>query len=86
METIAVSQRPPRKTRAIGRSVCMRAVNLILLKPDVVNELDDANELAEIESPDLDLLLQVIELAKANPSSTTPSYWAAFMLLRWVRS
>jgi DNA primase len=72
METIAVSQRPPRKTRAVGRSVCMRAVNLILLKPDVVNELDDANELAEIESPDLDLLLQVIELAKANPCSTTP--------------
>ncbi len=72
METITVSQRLPRKTRAFGRSVCMRAVNLILLKPDVVNELEDDNELAEIESPDLDLLLQVIELARANPSSTTP--------------
>jgi len=72
MEKITVSQRLPRKTRAVGRSVCMRAVNLILLKPDVVNELKDDNELAEIESPDLDLLLQVIELARANPSSTTP--------------
>jgi len=72
MDTITVSQRLPRKTRAVGRSVCMRAVNLILLKPDVVNELEDDNELAEIESPDLDLLLHVIELARANPSSTTP--------------
>jgi len=64
--------RPPVVKKKSGRSVCMKAVNLILLKPDMVAELDENGELAEIDSPDIDLLLQVIALAKKYPSSSTP--------------
>ena len=72
MNTIAVSNKPPVRKKAVGRSVCMRAVNLILLNPEVVNELEDDEALAAIDSPDIDLLMQVIALARTNPSSSTP--------------
>lgn len=72
LDPVPVSNQPPERKKQSGRSVCMKAVNLILLKPDIVNELDDAGELSELVSPDSDLLLQVIALAKKHPSSSTP--------------
>lgn len=71
LEPVPLGSRPPRKKQP-GRSVCMKAVNLILLQPDVIATLDSEAELAEIDSPDIDLLLQVIALAKKFPSSSTP--------------
>ena len=49
----------------------MKAVNLILLKPDMV-ERHDHTGLEEIEAPDIELLQKVIALAKQYPGSTTP--------------
>jgi len=72
LESMPVSSHPPARKKQSGRSACMRAVNLILLKPDIVNELDEAGEIAELVSPDSDLLLEVIALAKKHPSSSTP--------------
>ena len=72
LDPVPVSNRPPVRKKQSGRSVCMKAVNLILLKPDIVNELDENGELTKLDSPDSDLLLQVISLAKKHPSSTTP--------------
>ncbi|MFT5320741.1 MAG: DNA primase [Pseudohongiellaceae bacterium] len=72
LKSVPVSNPPSGRKKQSGRSACMRAVNLILLKPDIVNELDEKGELAELISPDSDLLLQVITLAKKHPSSSTP--------------
>jgi DNA primase len=72
LDTVQVRNRPPTRNRQSGRSVCMKAVNLILLKPDMVAGIETEDELAEIDSPDIGLLLQVIALAKKHPASTTP--------------
>ncbi|MDG2176019.1 MAG: DNA primase [Gammaproteobacteria bacterium] len=71
LDTIPVRSKPPVRKSPAGRSVCMRAVNLILLKPGVAADLEHS-DLAAIESPDMDLLLQVVTLAKKHPASTTP--------------
>jgi DNA primase len=71
LDTIAVRSKPPARKNPAGRSVCMRAVNLILLKPGVAGDLE-FSELEAIDSPDMDLLLQVVSLAKKHPASTTP--------------
>ena len=71
LSTIPVRSKPPARKNPAGRSVCMRAVNLILLKPAVAGELD-SSELEAIDSPDMDLLLKVVSLAKKHPTSTTP--------------
>jgi DNA primase len=71
LDTIPVRSKPPARKNPAGRSVCMRAVNLILLKPGVAGELEQS-DLAAIDSPDMDLLLQVVTLAQKHPSSTTP--------------
>jgi DNA primase len=71
LDTIPVRSKPPVRKNPAGRSVCMRAVNLILLKPGVAADLEHS-DLAAIESPDMDLLLQVVTLAKKHPASTTP--------------
>lgn len=72
MEAVAVKSRPPARKNSSGRSVCMQAVNLILLKPAMVGTLEDDEELGAIDSPDIELLLQVIALARKHPSSSTP--------------
>ena len=71
MDSVPVRNRPPARNKN-SRSVCMRAVNLILLKPDMVAGIDCEEELATIETPDIGLLLQVIDLAKKHPASSTP--------------
>ena len=67
-----VPTRPSPPKSSAGRSVCMKAVNLILLKPDMATDFDQEEELRAINATDMDLLLQVINLAKKHPSSTTP--------------
>ncbi len=65
--------RPPaRNSRPrVEWSPCMRMVNLLIRKPDIIAEVAIPDELGEIRDPDMDLLLKVIELAKAWPSSNT---------------
>jgi DNA primase len=72
MDTVSVRNRPPARKRQIDKSLCMKAVNLILLKPSIVATIGEEDELAEIEAPDIGLLLQVIALAKQHPASSTP--------------
>ncbi len=72
MDTVSVRNQPPVRKRQVDKSVCMKAVNLILLKPPVVVTIGDEEELAEIDAPDIGLLLQVIALAKQHPASSTP--------------
>ncbi len=49
----------------------IKAVNLILLKPGIVNKVEISDELRELQSMDLNLLLEVIELAKRSSAMTT---------------
>jgi hypothetical protein len=49
----------------------MRLVNLLIRRPNLVTEVPIPEELGEIRSPDMDLLLQVLEIAQAWPASTT---------------
>jgi len=72
LDTVSVRNRPPARKRQVDKSVCMKAVNLILLKPSVVATIGEEDELAEIQAPDIGLLLQVIALAKQHPASSTP--------------
>ena len=53
-------------------SACKKAVNLILLKPGIVNsiEVDDA-AIKQLKSNDIDLLFEVIDLAKKFPTNST---------------
>jgi hypothetical protein len=53
-------------------SPCLRLVNLLIRKPDIIEQVQIPDELGEIRSPDMDLLLKVIEIARAWPTSTTP--------------
>ncbi len=51
-------------------SPCLKAVNLLLRKPGIIKSVPVNDELGEIRSPDMDLLLKVIEIARAWPDST----------------
>lgn len=68
---------PARNNPRTGRprvewSPCLRLVNLLIRKPDIISQVQIPDELGEIRSPDMDLLLKVIEIARAWPESTTP--------------
>jgi DNA primase len=51
-------------------SPCLKAVNLLLRKPAIIKSVAVTDELGEIRSPDMDLLLKVIEIARAWPESS----------------
>lgn len=53
-------------------SPCMKMVNLLIRKPDVLQDLQIPPELGSIDAPDLDLLLKVIDIARAAPGSSPP--------------
>lgn len=53
---------------------CMKAVNLLIRKPSLIKQVNVDDGLGEIRSPDMDLLLKVIELARAWPDSTTTDF------------
>ncbi|MDY6984124.1 MAG: hypothetical protein SV422_13655, partial [Pseudomonadota bacterium] len=56
----------------VENSPCLRAVSLLIRKPDIIANVPVPDELGEIRSPDMDLLLKVIEIARAWPGSTPP--------------
>jgi len=53
------------------RSACRKAVNLILLKPGIVNNIEVDDSIKQLKSNDTDLLFEVINLAKNAPASST---------------
>lgn len=61
----------PGKIR-VESSPCMRAVSLLIRKPDIIGAVPVPDELGEVRSPDMDLLLKVIEIARAWPGSSAP--------------
>jgi DNA primase len=56
----------------VESSPCLRAVSLLIRKPGILISVPVPDELGEIRSPDMDLLLKVIEIARAWPDSTPP--------------
>ncbi len=52
-------------------SPCMRLVNLVIRKPELLHEITIPEDLGELRIPDLDLLLKVLEIARACPDSGT---------------
>ncbi|MEI7949219.1 MAG: hypothetical protein WCI66_03125, partial [Gammaproteobacteria bacterium] len=65
--------RPPiRSSRPrVEWSPCMRMVHLLIRKPDIIAAVPIPDDLGEIRSDDMDLLLKVIEIAQAWPDSNT---------------
>lgn len=61
----------PRKTAPRTLSNCMSAVNLILLQPSIVKQMEASKELSELKIPDIELLLKVIQLAQSHPTHNT---------------
>jgi DNA primase len=53
---------------------CMKAVNLLIRKPSLIKQVTIDDTLGEIRTPDMDLLLNVIELALAWPDSSTTDF------------
>lgn len=64
--------RRPQPRIRVELSPCMKMVNLLIRKPDILQELTIPPELAGLDTPDLDLLLKVIEIARAAPGSSPP--------------
>lgn len=53
-------------------SACKKAVNLILLKPEIVSSIEvDDTAIKQLKSNDIDLLFEVIDLAKKFPANST---------------
>ncbi len=50
---------------------CMKAVNLILQKPDIVSRVSINEQLRQLSIPDMDLLFEVIALAVQAPKIST---------------
>jgi DNA primase len=54
-----------------AQSACRKAVNLILLQPGIVNKIDVDEAIKQLEGQAVDLLFEVVKLAKSAPASTT---------------
>jgi len=52
-------------------SACRKAVNLILLKPGIVNNVEVNSSIRQLNNSDADLLFEVIELAKNTAAKST---------------
>ena len=65
--------RPPARggRPKVDWSPCLRLVNLLIRKPDIIASVAIPEDLGEIRSPDMDLLLKVLEIARAWPTSNT---------------
>jgi len=50
---------------------CMKAVNLILQKPEIVSRISINEQLRQLAMPDVDLLFEVIALARQAPKIST---------------
>jgi len=74
----AAETRPPHQAqKAVSRthkathSACMKAVNLILQKPDIVTRVKVNEGLKELGTPDIELLFEVLRLAAKAPKVST---------------
>jgi DNA primase len=65
-----ISKRELRSQRSIHLA-CMKAVNLILQKPDIVSRIGINEKLRKLSMPDVDLLFEVISLALQAPKIST---------------
>jgi DNA primase len=61
---------PDTGAKVADLSVCLKAVNLILMNPSVVEQTDETLE--GIDVPDIALLRQVLTLARRYPGNNTP--------------
>jgi DNA primase len=64
--------RPSLPKIKVERPPCLQAVNMLIRKPGIIKTVAVADELGDVRSPDMDLLLKVIEIARAWPDSTPP--------------
>ncbi|MAM71586.1 MAG: DNA primase [Gammaproteobacteria bacterium] len=74
----AAETRPPHqaqkavsRTHKVTHSACMKAVNLILQKPDIVTRVKVNEGLKELGTPDIELLFEVLRLAAKAPKVST---------------
>ena len=54
-----------------AQSACRKAVNLILLRPSIVNKIEIDESIKQLEGQAVDLLFEVIKLARNAPTSST---------------
>ena len=66
----AVIEKP--KIRRKVNHTCMKAVNLILLKPEIANKIEVDASIRQLEGSEIELLFEVIDLALNFPKSSTP--------------
>jgi DNA primase len=73
--TVPVKEHPdnsiPKARSKSTHSACKKAVNLILLKPEIVSKIEVDTSIKQLKSNDIDLLFEVIDLAKSFPSNST---------------
>ncbi|MDC1435629.1 DNA primase [Gammaproteobacteria bacterium] len=73
--TVPVKEHPdnsiPKARSKSTHSACKKAVNLILLKPEIVSKIEVDKSIKQLKSNDIDLLFEVIDLAKSFPSNST---------------
>ena len=70
--TLERSSRAPGSRIRVELTPCMKAVNLLVRQPSIIAGLELPAELAELEAPDLDLLLKVAAIAKSAPDASPP--------------
>jgi DNA primase len=68
----ATRARPALPRIRVELSPCLKAVNLLIRKPSIVSSVAISDALGEVRTPDLDLLLKVLEVARAWPGSSPP--------------
>ncbi len=73
--TVPVKEHPdnssPKARSKSTHSACKKAVNLILLKPEIVSNIEVNTSIKQLKSNDIDLLFEVIDLAKSFPTNST---------------
>lgn len=67
---VPVTEKP--KPRSKLSHTCMKAVNLILLKPEIANKIIIDDSIRQLEGSEIELLFEVIDLALSFPKSSTP--------------
>lgn len=68
---------PPRMMTPIARggrprvewSPSMKLVNLLIRKPDLIEEVEIPDEIGDLKSPNIDLLMKALEIARGWPTS-----------------
>lgn len=73
--TLPVKEHPshsmPKARNKSTHSACKKAVNLILLKPEIVSKIEIDTSIKQLKSNDIDLLFEVIDLALIFPTNST---------------